>query len=453
MILGTAAVLVALLAFQISFRLQRSDFQQLFMVYSLWFGASIFVFFWAKGAKRIYFFVSVGILLRAITIFATPQLSDDVYRFLWDGRLWWQGFHPFEQMPFYFIDNQLLTDDISCYLFAHMNSPAYFTIYPPVCQAVFATATFFFKNDISAAIIGIKFFLFACEIGSILLIIRLLIFFKLPLRNVLLYALNPLAILEICGNAHFEGAMVFFLLAAIFFFVKIDDGERKKSAYYVFFTAFFLSLSVASKLLPLMFAPLFFFSVKERQNKFYFILSFASIIFLLFIPLYSAVFIQNFGKSLHLYFQQFEFNGSIFYVFRAVLRAFLGYNPIHFLGPLLAFTAVFIIAAISFRKQTDSRHWLQSLLFVTCTQLFFATIVHPWYVLLPLSLSIFTPWRFPIVWSATVFLTYSSYAALPFRENLWLVAIEYLLLAAFFLFEKIKFDTIKLDKTGQNPFF
>ena len=243
MILGTAAVLVALLAFQISFRLQRSDFQQLFMVYSLWFGASIFVFFWAKGAKRIYFFVSVGILLRAITIFATPQLSDDVYRFLWDGRLWWQGFHPFEQMPFYFIENQLLTDDISCYLFAHMNSPAYFTIYPPVCQAVFATATFFFKNDISAAIIGIKFFLFACEIGSILLIIRLLIFFKLPLRNVLLYALNPLAILEICGNAHFEGAMVFFLLAAIFFFRKNRRRRAKKKCvlclfYSLFFVAF-----------------------------------------------------------------------------------------------------------------------------------------------------------------------------------------------------------------------
>ncbi len=64
-----------------------------------------------------------------------------------------------------------------------------------------------------------------------------------------------------------------------------------------------------------------------------------------------------------------------------------------------------------------------------------STTVHPWYVATPLLLCVFTRYRFPLVWSATVMLSYAAYGADGFKENLWLVAIEYVVVIVFFIWE------------------
>ncbi|MBV1924303.1 MAG: mannosyltransferase, partial [Flavobacteriaceae bacterium] len=63
------------------------------------------------------------------------------------------------------------------------------------------------------------------------------------------------------------------------------------------------------------------------------------------------------------------------------------------------------------------------------------TTVHPWYVATPLLLTIFTKYRFPLVWSFMVILSYSAYGSEGFSENLWLVALEYFVVIGFFLWE------------------
>jgi alpha-1,6-mannosyltransferase len=64
-----------------------------------------------------------------------------------------------------------------------------------------------------------------------------------------------------------------------------------------------------------------------------------------------------------------------------------------------------------------------------------ATTVHPWYICTPLILSVFTRYKFPIVWSAAVILSYSAYGLNDFSENLWLVALEYTVVIGFAVWE------------------
>ncbi|MDZ7649458.1 MAG: hypothetical protein U5K54_21165 [Cytophagales bacterium] len=52
-----------------------------------------------------------------------------------------------------------------------------------------------------------------------------------------------------------------------------------------------------------------------------------------------------------------------------------------------------------------------------------------------LVLSIFTPYRFALVWTGFIFLTYAGYRIDSFKENLWLIAFEYLVVIGYLIFE------------------
>jgi hypothetical protein len=66
----------------------------------------------------------------------------------------------------------------------------------------------------------------------------------------------------------------------------------------------------------------------------------------------------------------------------------------------------------------------------------FTTILHPWYIITLLAICIFTPFRFPVLWTAMIFLTYEGYTENGFRENLLLIGFEYTVITAYLLYEK-----------------
>ena len=81
-----------------------------------------------------------------------------------------------------------------------------------------------------------------------------------------------------------------------------------------------------------------------------------------------------------------------------------------------------------------------------CLYYFLSTTIHPWYLSLPLILSIFTKFRFAMVWSIAAFLSYSAYVSVPAEENLWLVALEYLLVFGYMGHEIFKQTKNKMLK-------
>ncbi|GAB5550979.1 MAG: DUF2029 domain-containing protein [Saprospiraceae bacterium] len=361
------------------------------------------------------FWLLIGILLRTTLLFGMPTLSDDIYRFIWDGRLWLVGEHPFAQLPQAYMEQKQQLPGIHRALFDQLNSPAYFTIYPPFAQGTFVVACALFFNNLFGASLILKLILLACEIGSLIIIPKILSTLNLPQYNVLIYALNPLVIVEVVGNLHYEGALVFFFLCGMYALIKQKQVQA----------TIFYALSILSKLLTILFLPFLWSRMGWRKSIPYYI-GVILLVLLCFLPLYNAAFINGFGSSIDLYFRKFEFNASIFYLLRWVGYQSFGYNIIQTLGPKLGLIAVATIALWGlFDKKTDWPSFFQRALFGFCLYLFLATTVHPWYTILPLALCLFTNYRFPIIWSALATLTYINYSYPVYTENLWMVGLEY----------------------------
>ena len=423
------------------------------------------------------FWLGIAILARFLLLFSLPNLSDDLYRFIWDGRLLNQGINPFEQLPSYYLLAGNEVQGITQTLFDELNSPEYFTVYPPVCQAIFAFSTWLFPNSILGTVVTMKAFFLIFEMGTIFLGIRLLDHFKLDRKQILWYALNPLIILELTGNLHFEALMVFFLMAAIYFYVKsgITYGSphlspkgsptRKYTLGNLLLSGVAMGFAIATKLLPLMFLPFFIKRLGWKKAMIYFTVIGVTVV-ALFAPLFSSVFLSNIGSSIGLYFQRFEFNGSIYYLLRWLGQQITGYNLIRFLGPILALIVFLGIIFRAFREKdwnddSDPSVFLPShtsvlkeasradrlektspqksstlqlfrqMLFALTLFLFCTTTVMPWYLSGLILFSVFTGHRYPVVWSFMILMTYVNYSYPVFSENLWVVGIEYLVVGFF----------------------
>ena len=411
----------------IAFFIERSNFYTLISLYATLFGLSILAYRNANDRQTIFFFLGIAILSRLTLIFSFPNLSDDIFRFIWDGKLWHNGINPFDNLPSNYAENGF-PNGLNTELYNLLNSKNYFTIYPPVAQFTFYIATF--TNDFWWNAVIMKIFLFASEVGTIYLLYQLI-----PNKKILLYALNPLIILEIMGNLHFEGAMIFFLLLA-FFLLKKEKNNLSAIAF---------ALSIVSKLLPLMFLPFLIHKLGWRKSLQYFIIV-GSVTVALFYPLLGTFFIKNFGNSLNLYFQKFEFNASLYYVLRWFGFQISGFNLIHILGPILAaIVGITILAKALKNKNTDLNALPQQWLFAITLYLFCTTTIHPWYTALPIVLCLFTNFRYPIIWSALIFLTYINYSYAEYFENLWLVSLEYLVVFGYLGWE-IRNTTFQIDR-------
>jgi len=391
---------------------------------ALYFGLAFLGYFsWllsGKGRASWRFGLGVALMLRLILVFAMPALSDDVYRFIWDGRLLVNGLNPFSALPAAIMESGEGIPGLTPELFAELNSPNYYTIYPPFAQSTFWLAAYLSFRSVWGSVLVLKLLLFACEALGLWAMLRLLRKWQLPEHRVLIYALNPLVIVEVVGNLHYEGAMVAFFLWAVVFLTEKKWGRA----------ALLWALSIVSKLLTVLFLP-FLWSRLRKKTALLFYVGVLLLVGLSFAPLLSSSFINGFGESLDLYFRKFEFNASFYYLIRWIGYQLVGYNVIQTVGPKLGLLAVAAIGIGGLLdKKTDWSSLMERCLWAIMLYLLLATTVHPWYAILPLALSIFTRYRFPLVWTALIWLTYVNYSYPEYRENLWVVGLEYIVMLA-----------------------
>ena len=161
-------------------------------------------------------------LLRVSVVFSPPFLSDDIYRYIWDGRVQAAGINPYRFVP---ADKQLasLRDES---IYSHINRRDYaHTIYPPLAQAIFLGVT-----RISETVTGMKMAMVGFEAIAIWLIIRLLTAWRLPPERVLIYAWHPLAIWEIAGSGHVEAVLVALIALALWSRSRDTAGAHRSCA-------------------------------------------------------------------------------------------------------------------------------------------------------------------------------------------------------------------------------
>lgn len=376
--------------------------------------------------------LSAAILYRVALLFCVPELSDDFYRFIWDGRLLAAGHHPFTEVPSYYMSQKISVPGINAELYQQLNSKENFTIYPPVAQFIFWLSVKLSPQSLYGSMLVMKLIILSFELGTFCLLTKIIQHFNQPRGSLLIYALNPLVVLELTGNLHFEGIMIFFLFLALFFLIR-DRHIASCTAY---------ALSVCTKLIPLIFLPLLARHLGWTKTGTYWGLTGVFCI-LLFLPLLNADIIRGFSTSLGYYFQRFEFNASIYYLIREAGYLAAGFNIIHIAGPAMAFIAFCLIIGFALRGFPQQpagvlhKRFFTDILLALFIYFLLTTTLHPWYVITMVALCVFTPYRFPVVWSCLIFLTYAGYAEDTFRENLAIVALEYVIVIGYFLYETV----------------
>ncbi|PWH85003.1 hypothetical protein [Brumimicrobium oceani] len=421
-----AILLYVIPLFLISYVSQQEDFVLSFASYTVSFAAFLY-FIRVKNNFSIQTWKVIAFISFLIPLFSLPSLSPDVYRFLWDGELTTLGIHPYSAIPNELIANNSLVADSEYMnlLYAEITelSQRNFSIYPSVNQFYFLI-TALMSNDLFVSLITLRILMFLTLLIGFKYLLKTLEILSIPLSNCVFLLLNPILIIEVIGNFHFEGIMLSWLMVGIYFMLK---HKWLKSA-------FFWAIAINIKLTPLILLPfLLRFKGFKTSLKFYIFTFLFSGGFLL-IYLWPSVF-WNFMQSIELYFDNFEFNAGIFYLVKWITSFFVEGNPTLIVGPALSIIAFLSILFIAFHKPIHSnKEWLERMMWGYVVYLLLATTVHPWYVILPLGLAIFSANLGVLFWSFLIMLSYGFYAFGNATIGYTLIAIEYILLLYFLLF-------------------
>lgn len=422
-----------------AYDLERTDHVKLVTLYI----ALFFLFYKLVQIKKedFRFLISLAVLFRLLFLFAIPNLSQDFYRFIWDGRMILEGYNPYLFTPGSFILNDLFPVAQAKALYDGMGAlnGSHLSNYTPLNQLFFAIAGLFAGKSIIGSVIIMRSLIIAADFGTLYFGKKLLDKLNIPVHNIFWYLLNPFIIIELTGNLHFEGIMIFFLVWSLYLF---QIGKWKIAALV-------FACSVSLKLIPLIFLPLFyqFFAVKYSERKwqmnikgvgnlFVFYSIVCAITIITFIPFFNSELITNYTNTVRLWFQRFEFNASFYYIAREIGYTFRGYNEIAIIGKFIPIVVMaFILILTFFRKNKSMVELITAMLLVLSVYYFMSTTVHPWYLATLLILSVFTKYKFPLVWSLVIILSYLAYANTENKENLWIIGLEYLIVYGFFTWE------------------
>jgi hypothetical protein len=197
---------------------------------------------WRAGARRstLLLVIVLAALFRLSVLFAPPFLSDDIYRYVWDGRVQAARINPYRYVP---------ADDALRFLrdadvYPNINRRDFApTIYPPLAQMIFFLAT-----RVSERVVWMKAVMLLFEAAGLYALAALLASFKLPRQRVLLAAWHPLAVWEIASSGHLDALVVCFVALALL------ARRRERDAL----TGALLAAAVLVKLFPLVLLPAFY---------------------------------------------------------------------------------------------------------------------------------------------------------------------------------------------------
>lgn len=427
-LLGAAATLSLLLYVRLSrlgdLRERLPGFLVLFAALFIVYAASLVLWWRVRDVRLVAAGIAVALLFRGVLVPVPPSLSDDLYRYLWDGRLMRHGTNPMLHAP----DDPALADlrDALWEKTAHRDVAG---VYPPVALAVFAL---FGRDPVT-----LKAALALLDVGAAVVLGLLLRSAGLPEGRAMVYAWSPLAVVEIGGSGHLEPVA---LLPALCAALLLLEGRRGPAGLWT-------ALAASGRLLHASWAVAWWRRLGRRG-------------WLLFaaggLLLWALLLAGGPPAGLLEYGRRWEFNASLFSAVLAAIRALdptealkggitwlrqvLGDLPgLHALyfwtdAPTLARISV-LAAFLGWAGRLGLRRTppLRAAYLVTGAFLLLSPTVHPWYVLHVVPFLAFFPSLAWLVFTATVALSYV--AAMPdqgWKLPFWVLAAEYVPLAALF---------------------
>jgi hypothetical protein len=229
--------------------------------------------------------LAIGVLARILFLPSEPTLSEDVYRYLWDGRLVTRGVNPYAAAP-----NDPSLGVHRDPLLEKLNHPGVPTIYPPAAQLFFAGVA-----AVSTDPRVFKASLLVAEAALVLALLTLLRARGLAPERLVLYAWNPLVVVESYGSGHHDLVLASLLVVSL---ALLERGRRGTAGIA-------WALAAATKYTPLLLVPFF-----VRRRAWGFLAAGVATIVLLTAPFVGAG--SRLGTGLGTYLRHWEFNGPLY---------------------------------------------------------------------------------------------------------------------------------------------
>ncbi len=250
----------------------------------------------------------IGLILAALfrlsILFSPPYLSDDIYRYVWDGRVQAAGINPYHYIP---ADQSLagLRDEK---IYPNINRRDYArTMYPPVAEGVF-----FLTTRPSESVTWMKAMMVGFEGIAVWAIVQLLGSFGLARQRVLIYAWHPLVVWEFAGSGHLDAIAIAFIALALL--------VRRKNAEAT------MGVTLACATL-VKFFPLVLFPVLYKRWSWKMPLAFALTIVVAYLPYLSVGPLGVLGFLPGYAGEQGMISGEQFFILEAVRRLFSRHVP------------------------------------------------------------------------------------------------------------------------------
>jgi len=327
--------------------------------------------------------VRVGLLA------AAPRLSEDIYRYMWDGWVARNGVNPFALAPDAVGLAGLRTD------WWHLiNHPEVSTIYPPAAQVLFLALA-----AVGPAWIVFKLAWVAADLAVAWLLVRLAEGEDARRRAAVLWLWSPLVLVEVAWSGHFEPVGIAVMLLAVWL---VESRPRAAGSA--------LGLAASLKFAPLAALPTLWRRAGARAAAL--AIAVPSLLYLPYLRGGDRLFV-----GLRTYADIWEFNAGVF--------RFLDRIP----GPedLSRWIAGAVVVAVALGAAR--RRWSlgRALYWTLGVAILVSPTIHPWYLLWVLPFACLSG---GIAWTAftgTVFLAYAgrdAYLATgSWPEPAWLVAL------------------------------
>ena len=396
-----------------------------------------------------------AVVFRLLLLSTSPTLSDDVYRYIWEGNLLTEGISPY-QAPI----NAAELDAFDIPARALVNNPTFASPYLPVTHVVFAlTAAVLPESPLSFQLV-----MTLLELGAAWGLLTLLRLVRIPDRRILLWLWNPLVVIEIAHGAHLDAIMISLTIASLVttFHPRFAEGSRTGLASPVL-----LGLATLTRPIPVLLTPVLFWRWSWVQR-----IAYAATLVVGVAPfvLWSGFGFGDgpgsgvFGSSQE-YTETFRFNSAIYQGFEQWVGSQglddRGLNEPRLLTQLIIFGVFLSLMSwiwFSARQRTIAANdkgvsaalpLLRLAAAPIGVYVLLTPVFHPWYVLLLLALLVFhSPsdgeqgrrWVALVPWawlSATLVISYITYEDPTFFfERAWVRRVEWwpTLLAGFVVF-------------------
>jgi len=388
-------------------------------------------------------FIICGVFFRLVLIPSEPFLSDDIYRYLWDGNIFAAGINPYKYVPLD-INLEEFRDQI---IYPFINFPEIATSYPPVSQLMFLITSLF-----GGSVLGWKILLLIVEIFLFFILFNLINHFRLNKFRLLIYFYNPLLIIETYSSGHMEIVGVLFFWIAVYLFYRSNKWK----------SIIFFALSIMTKFFPLI------SSIPFLLNKF--IRKIALLILLCTVIVIPFMLDGTLPlPGLFSYINRWEFNGGIFQLSVSILNfldvkeyqwlaaSFSGYLETFYINYAFYYKvcAMLIFAVVLFDQlkklgatsEFSSINYIQRSFVITAVFLLLTPTLHPWYLIWVIPFLIFIP---NLSWLLFTFLIQASYFVLKdyaivsrWQESVWILLFQYVPFYVILIWEYVNTKKIK----------